>query len=141
MSREPSWSEAVLSAGLRPSGSCSKIRARCIGLPRSRTLRGFARRLPAVALALLTTRAAARERVSINNDWRFTKGDPTNSPASLLYDVRRRETVRRLADAEADGNAALNEPGLANESTNAKPQVIKPWILPSGNEFLKDASR
>ena len=46
--------------------------------------------------------ASPREKVSIDDGWRFTKGDPTNNPASLLYDVGRAQPVRRLA-AEADG--------------------------------------
>src|SRR5208282_2157130 len=72
-----------------------------------------------------------RERILIDDDWRFIKGDPTNCTASLLYDVRRVETVRRFA-AEADGNSALNQPTATNESTNAA-AVIKHWILPTGN--------
>jgi beta-galactosidase len=58
---------------------------------------------------------------------------------SLLYDVRQGQTVRRFA-AEADGNAAINESAKSNESTNAV-SVIKQWILPTGNDFIKDASR
>ncbi len=83
----------------------------------------------------------ARERISINDNWRFTKGDPTSNAVSLLYDVRQPETVRRLAAAEADGNAAMNETATSNESTNPPPAVIKPWVLPTGNEFIKDASK
>jgi beta-galactosidase len=82
-----------------------------------------------------------RERISIDDNWRFTKGDPINNPVSLFYDVRQPETVRRLAAAEADGNPAMNEPGASNESTNPPPAVIKQWILPTGNEFIKDASK
>jgi beta-galactosidase len=78
-----------------------------------------------------------RERISINNDWRFTKGDPTNSTVSLLYDVRRAQSVRRFA-AEADGNAALNE-SVTNEANTTA--VIKQWILPTGNAFIKDPAR
>ena len=54
----------------------------------------------------LMAQAAPRERISINDNWRFTKGDPTNSTVSLLYDVREQKTVRRLAEAEADGNSS-----------------------------------
>jgi len=80
-----------------------------------------------------------RERISIDDDWRFTKGDPTNCTVSLLYDVRRVQTIRRFA-AEADGNLAVNQSVATNESTNAT-AVIKQWILPTGNEFIKDPSR
>ncbi len=78
-----------------------------------------------------------RERISINDNWRFTKGDPTNCPVSLLYDVRRAQQLRRFTQ-EADGNAAINE-SVANESNAAT--VIKQWILPSGNAFIKETSR
>src|SRR5208282_276873 len=80
-----------------------------------------------------------RERISINENWRFTKGDPTNNTVSLLYDVRHTQTARRFA-AEADGNSAINAPVASNESTNST-VVIKQWILPTGNEFIKDPSR
>jgi beta-galactosidase len=82
-----------------------------------------------------------RERVSINANWRFTKNDPTNNTVSLLYDVRRRQTVRRIAEAEADGNSTANEPASALESTNAPDAVIKQWILPTGDDFIKDPVR
>ena len=58
-----------------------------------------------------------RERISINDDWRFTKCDPTNCPVNLAYDVR------------------------TNESATKSPLVINQWILPTGNNFIKDPSR
>ncbi|HXS69302.1 MAG TPA: beta-galactosidase GalB, partial [Candidatus Polarisedimenticolia bacterium] len=80
-----------------------------------------------------------RERISIDDGWRFTKGDPANSSESLLYDVRQQVAVHRLADAEADGNSTSAP--LTNESISAPAEVIKQWILPSGNEFIKDPAR
>ena len=88
----------------------------------------------------LPVQAAPQERISINDDWRFTKGDPTNNAVSLLYDVRQQKTVRRLAEAEADGNSSSNA-AAAGEPTNSPQAVIKQWILPTGNNFIKDASR
>lgn len=80
--------------------------------------------------------ATSRERILINDNWRFTKGDPTNiNSKSLLYDVRpdsRGEDQReRLAEATEDASkvAATNQP------------VLKPWILPSGNRFIKDPAK
>jgi beta-galactosidase len=87
------------------------------------------------------TQAASRERISINDHWRFTKGDPTNNTVSLLYDVRRTQTVRRLAEAEADGNTSLNSMTNSAGATNVPVSVIKQWILPSGNNFIKDSSK
>jgi beta-galactosidase len=58
-----------------------------------------------------------RERISINDDWRFTKGDPTNCLVNLVYDV------------------------TTNEPATKPPLVMKQWILPTGNDFIKDSSR
>ena len=87
-------------------------------------------------MAVSPAQAAPRERISLNNDWRFTKDDPTNvSSKELLYDVRpvaRGEDQReRLAEATSDAEklAAANHP------------VLKPWILPSGNAFIKDSAK
>jgi len=79
--------------------------------------------------------APPRERISIDDDWRFTKDDPTNCTVNLLYDVRHGQTLRRFG-AEADGNSAINQSASTSESTNEA--VIKAWILPTGNEFIKD---
>lgn len=93
----------------------------------------------ALVLASNPVRASPRERLSIDDGWRFTKDDPTNCTVSLLYDVRRGQTLRRFA-AEADGNAAINQSGAANQWSNAVP-VIKQWILPTGNDFIADPTR
>ena len=117
-------------------------------LNRSRPSPFVARLVQCLCLSLVAGSAgwavaadSPRERISIDDNWRFTKGDPINNPVSLFYDVRQPETVRRVAAAEADGNPAMNEPGASNESTNPPPAVIKQWILPTGNEFIKDASK
>lgn len=95
--------------------------------------------LPALAPGQsLQVQDLQRWQVSIDDDWRFTKGDPTNCPVSLLYDVRRQQAIRRFAAAEADGNSTVNEPN--SESTNGPVSVIKQWILPSGNDFIADPS-
>src|ERR1019366_5557118 len=88
----------------------------------------------------LPTQAEPRERISVNDNWRFTKGDPTNNTVSLLYDMPEQKIVRRLAEAEADGNSSSNALA-ASEPTNSPQAVIKQWILPTGNDFIKDASR
>lgn len=52
-----------------------------------------------------------RERISINTGWRFSR--TTANPDNVVYDTR----------------PDISEPGL---------QVLKPWILPSGNDFIVD---
>jgi len=84
---------------------------------------------------------APRERISINDNWRFTKGDPTNCPDSLLYDVRDQKQIHHLAEAEADGNASLNNMTSSAGATNIPDSVIKQWILPSGNDFINDPAK
>jgi beta-galactosidase len=98
--------------------------------------------LSAFAAGVTLAAAPPRERISINDNWRFTKGDPVSNTVSLLYDVRQAQTLRRFA-AEADGNAAINQTNrttASSESTN-QVAVIKQWILPTGNAFIKDASQ
>ena len=87
-------------------------------------------------LASASAQTAPRERLSINDNWRFAKGDPTNvNSLNLLYDVRpvsRGEDQReRLAEATEDA---------ARLSAAAHP-VLKPWILPAGNRFIKDPAK
>jgi len=84
-----------------------------------------------------TPAESPRKKISLDDNWRFTKGDPTNNPVSLLYDERKSQNVRRFAQ-EADGNSALNQ-SVANETTNAS-AFIKRWILPTGNDFIADAA-
>src|SRR5262245_23261117 len=76
----------------------------------------------------------ARERVSINDDWRFKKDDPPGIAGRLLYDVRPEVTDERddrPADAEPTDAARIR----------ASVATLKPWVLPSGNPFISDVSR
>ncbi len=93
----------------------------------------------AIAAGFAAVADSPRERISVDDNWRFTEGDPTNCPVSLLYDVRKEQRVRRMAEAEADGLSALNN--TTNSTSNTPVTVIKQWILPTGNEFIKDPSR
>ncbi len=73
-----------------------------------------------------------RERIPINNDWRFMRDDPTNANSSdLLYDIRPVDQRERLAEATAD----------ATHLGAATNRVLKPWILPTGNRFIKDPAK
>jgi beta-galactosidase len=79
--------------------------------------------------------SSLRERISINADWRFQKGDPPGNAVSLLYDVRP-EVRERIDDGPADA-----KPEAAEGVAAATEAVIKPWILPTGNRFIKDSAR
>ena len=81
--------------------------------------------------------ASPRERISIDDDWRFAKGDPTNSQVHLIYDVRP-QTGGRRGNTSPDQNASA---AATNQSATPPPTILKQWILPTGNDFLKDASK
>ncbi len=92
--------------------------------------------LAVLLTGIATAQPATRERISINDGWRFTKGDPTNvNSRDLLYDIRPtargEDQKERLAEATAD----------AEKVATATNRVLKPWILPSGNQFIKDPAK
>lgn len=76
-----------------------------------------------------------RERVSINEDWRFQKDDPPGNTVNLQYDVR-----PVVADAE-DGRPADARPTEAATIAASGQTGTKPWILPTGNRFIHDPTR
>ncbi|MBB6094676.1 beta-galactosidase [Povalibacter uvarum] len=76
-----------------------------------------------------------RERVSINAGWRFQMGDPEGASAGLMYDVR--PDVKE----SADGKVADAKPEEAEQLHKQAQPVLKPWILPTGNAFIKDPAR
>jgi beta-galactosidase len=78
---------------------------------------------------------APRERISINTGWRFHLGDPDGVSDKLLYDVRPK------IERSADGKAADAEPEAALETVGKRGDVLKPWILPTGNRLIKDPAR
>ncbi len=83
-----------------------------------------------------TSTEATRERISIDADWRFHKGDPVGLAADALdYDVRPK-VVRT-----ADGKIADAKPEETAQLAAESKAVLKPWILPSGNALIADASR
>lgn len=79
--------------------------------------------------------AQLRERLPLNDDWRFQKDDPPGNTVSLDYDVRPVVTTNQ------DGRAADAEPTEAEKLAAASRVVLKPWILPTGNAFIKDPAR
>lgn len=75
-----------------------------------------------------------RQRISINENWRFFKYDWLSKGDDLIYDVR--PEVKEFSwDQPADA-----KPTVAVKVTTDQ-LVLKPWILPTGNDFLKDESK
>lgn len=99
--------------------------------------------LTALFGAQLTTGNAAdpgqptgsRERISLNAGWRFQKDDPPGNTVNLRYDVRP-EVGNRRDDGPADAR-----PEEAARLAAAAKDVLKPWVLPTGNAFIKDPAR
>jgi beta-galactosidase len=93
-----------------------------------------------VPLALAEKAAALavgslRERISIDHDWRFQKGDPEGvNSKELLYDTRPRPR-RDEREQPADFTKAAERSDAATHPT------LKPWILPTGNRFIRDPAR
>ncbi|MBN1479272.1 DUF4982 domain-containing protein [candidate division KSB1 bacterium] len=71
-----------------------------------------------------------RQRISINQDWRFYKYESMAKTDSLIYDVRP-EIKKHRADGPADAKTTEAEEA---ETTQF---ILKPWILPTGNNFIK----
>lgn len=75
-----------------------------------------------------------RERISINEGWRFMKYASPEEADDLAYDVR-----PEVTDAQ-DDRPADAMPTEAVE-VEAEVPVLKPWILPTGNRFIADPAR
>ncbi len=73
-----------------------------------------------------------RERISINEGWHFFKYD--TAADTLIYDVR--SEVRGYRD---DSPADSKPTDAAQIEVNRI--ALKPWILPSGNDFIKDPGK
>jgi len=76
----------------------------------------------------------AWQRISINEGWRFYKYDSMEKADSLIYDVRPEVRDRR------DDRPADSRPQQAENVESAR-IVLKPWILPTGNEFIQNPAK
>ncbi len=75
-----------------------------------------------------------REKILLNNDWRFYKYEKIENADSLIYDVR--PVIKEYKDDKpAD---AIPTEAAKIESPKS---VLKFWVLPTGNEFLHDNSK
>lgn len=70
-----------------------------------------------------------RERIKLNEGWRFMKYK--SNPDSLIYDIR--PEIKEVNDSKV----ADSKPEEAVK-LETKENVLKNWILPSANDFIKD---
>lgn len=75
-----------------------------------------------------------RQRISINEDWSFYKYDSISKADKLIYDVRPEITDN------AENKVADAKPTEAVKVGTTQ-GVLKPWILSTGNRFIKNSSR
>lgn len=77
---------------------------------------------------------STRQRISISKGWKFYKYGATEKPDNLIYDVR------PDANVNVDAIAADAKPTDAVK-VEEKQGVLKPYILPTGNAFIKDPAK
>jgi beta-galactosidase len=75
-----------------------------------------------------------RQHISINEGWRFFKYDSTAKVDDLIYDVR-----PEVKDRDDDGPADAKPTEAVDVKENRL--IFKSWILPTGNDFIKDPSK
>lgn len=74
------------------------------------------------------------QRISINQNWNFYKYESAAQADHLIYNVRPEiidEKENKVADAKPTEAV----------KTESRQEVLKPWIMPSGNRFIKDPVR
>ena len=87
-----------------------------------------------MAVAGVSPAQGQRARVSINEGWKFHRGDPAGMTADLRYEVL---PELRLRPDGADFDAGvMDDPEMA-----VRKGVLRPYILPSGNAFIRDPAR
>lgn len=75
-----------------------------------------------------------REIISVNEGWSFYKYNKEQQPDNLIYDVRPEISQNNeylVADAKPTEALELE----------ARTEVLKPWILPAANNFIKDKEK
>lgn len=86
-------------------------------------------------LTLPFAASAERERIRLDDGWRFTRSDPAGTVADLRYDVR------PAIDRSADARIADDKPDEAIAVSASNARVLKPWILPTANPLIADPAR
>jgi beta-galactosidase len=82
----------------------------------------------------VTAAVSLRERISINEDWRFHKYDAEEKADDLIYDAR-------PGVKDTDKVVIADEMPTEAEKVEATQAVLKPWILLTGNDFIKDPAK
>ncbi|WP_414829426.1 beta-galactosidase GalB [Alteromonas sp. H39] len=80
------------------------------------------------------TQAQQRERISLNEGWKFFKYETMAEADNLKYDSR------PLVEGFNDNKAADAKPTDAVRHSS-KQRVLKPWIMPTGNAFIRQPER
>jgi len=78
------------------------------------------------------TGSLCRDRISINNGWKFMKY--SSEPDKFIYDERP-AVGNRNDNIVADTRAADSTKAISSEKS------LKNWILPTANDFIKDPSK
>lgn len=73
-----------------------------------------------------------RERISLNAGWRFLR--VTTNPDKLIYDERPEVSDR-------NDNVVADTKPTESASVISSEKVLKRWILPSANDFIKDPAK
>ena len=89
-----------------------------------------------LALFLLATGTCAspREKIDLTRDWRFYRYADDQTPDKLIYDTR--PPIGEFDDTQA----ADTRPSDA-VTTKSHGDILKPWILPSGNAFIANPDK
>lgn len=94
----------------------------------------FVAALLATALLPALAGESPRQRLLLDSGWRFHRGEPDGADARLDYDVR--PEVTRSADGK-DADARPEEAARREAGAHGR-DLLKRWILPTGNAFLRD---
>jgi beta-galactosidase len=82
----------------------------------------------------VTAAESLRERISINEDWRFHKYNAEEKADGLIYD-------ERPGVKDTDKVVIADETPTEAVKVEATQAVLKPWIQPTGNDFIKDPAK
>src|SRR5215207_5498756 len=84
-------------------------------------------------LSLVTTAQTTRQKILINDEWRFLKSDSVDA-IDLTYDVRPKVNDR-------NDNVVADTKPTERVAVASSDNVLKKWILPTANDFIKDPAK